>query len=96
MFCYDCVCSVVSANFYYSQDHISITVAELIAPDALKNVFGLASNELAVIKDPDFKLIKKHKDKLVFYYGMHDLWAPLDCLRKLRKAVPDVSCTNLF
>ena len=74
---------------------MSATIAELITPKSLNNVFGLASNEMAVIKDPDFKLIKKFKDKLVFYYGMHDLWAPLDCLRKLRKAVPGVS-TSYF
>ncbi|XP_063694888.1 lipid droplet-associated hydrolase-like [Bolinopsis microptera] len=73
------------------QDHMSATIAELITPKSLNNVFGLATNEMAVIKDPDFKLIKKFKDKLVFYYGMHDLWAPLDCLRKLRKAVPAVN-----
>lgn len=66
-------------------------ISELIEPNALSNVFGLAQSELSVIKEPDYKLIRKFKDKIVFYYGMHDLWAPLDCLRRLRQAVPGVS-----
>ena len=93
---YCSICRMLYKTISCFQDHMSLTIAELITPNALKNVFGLASNELAVIKEPDFKLIKKFKDKLVFYYGMHDLWAPLDCLRKLRKAVPAVSIMTLI
>ena len=75
------------------QDHESESITELIGANALRNVFGLAQNELDVIKDVDYKLIQKFEKKLVFYYGMFDLWAPLDCCRRLRKAVPGV---NIF
>ena len=71
------------------------SISELIEPNTLRNVFGLAQSELAIIKEPDYRLIKKFKDKIVFYYGMHDLWAPLDCLRRLRQAIPDVSQCEL-
>eukprot|EP00116_Pleurobrachia_bachei_P010259 sb/3470521/ len=73
-----------------TQDHMAFTIFELISPNSLNNVFGLARNELAVVREPNFELIQKHQESLVFYYGMFDLWAPLNCLRKLRKNVPEV------
>jgi len=73
------------------QDHITSAVCELIDPSSIDNIFSLAENELEVIKDMDYEIVKRFKDRLVFYYGMFDLWGPLEFYREMKKHVPGIN-----
>lgn len=67
----------------------------LIQPLCLRNVFGLAHDEMLKIVDLDKDVIAECKDKFKVYFGAEDGWAPLTYQDRLREAVPGIDSSTL-
>lgn len=63
----------------------------LIKPGVLRRVFFMAFEELDQVKERNNDAIIKHVDKIKFYYGETDGWAPGSYCDKLKKDIPKVN-----
>ncbi|XP_012153688.1 lipid droplet associated hydrolase sturkopf [Megachile rotundata] len=59
----------------------------------LRNVFKMANEEMEIVKERDDDIIAKYNDKLWFYYGNRDGWAPVTYYNDLKSAHPNINAT---
>lgn len=59
-------------------------------PDMVRNMVDLAHDELLHVTEVDTAAVKRHKDRLVLYYGSADDWCPVEFREELMKKIPGV------
>lgn len=64
---------------------------DLLKPGVLRRVFFMAFEEMDHVKDRNNNAIIKHLDKIKFYYGEADGWAPGSYCDKLKQDIPKVN-----
>ena len=52
-------------------------ILDLVHPSRVRNALHLAWHEILEIKELDLDAITRYKDRLWFYYGQNDAWAPV-------------------
>lgn len=75
---------------------VDVTV-RLVNPGVLARVFHLAADEMEKVVDLDEAALREFGDRLHFYYGVRDGWAPLSYCEDLRGKYPDLqveTCTQ--
>ncbi|XP_043261857.1 lipid droplet-associated hydrolase [Colletes gigas] len=66
-------------------------IQQLLNPRSLRNVIKMADEEMEIVKERDDELLSKHADKLWFYYGNCDGWAPVRHYENMKLAHPNVN-----
>lgn len=62
-----------------------------IRPSVLSKIIYMADDEMEIVKEPDYSLIEKNKDRLVFLYSTTDGWTPIEYYERLISKIPDVN-----
>jgi len=65
-------------------------IMDLVNPARVKNALHLAWHEILEIKELDVEAIERFKDRLWFFYGQKDAWAPVSFHKNLAECVPGV------
>ena len=63
--------------------------SELINTLVTRNIAHMANHELNVVREFDNTLLAEHNERVVFFYGRSDKWAPLEFAEKMRQRLPD-------
>ncbi|XP_020895474.1 lipid droplet-associated hydrolase [Exaiptasia diaphana] len=71
------------------QDDVVDTTLRLLSSEASSNSLEMARCEMAEVTELDEDVIASHLDKLIFYYGATDQWAPVSYYEDLKKKFPD-------
>ena len=61
----------------------------LVNPNCVANSLYLAKTEMAQVKDLDHDMVRRHKEKLMFYYGKSDHWCPIEYAEAMKASHPD-------
>lgn len=51
----------------------------------------MASDEMDKVKEPDYALIEKNKNRLTFLYSTTDGWTPIKYYERLIGTIPDIN-----
>ncbi|XP_053989792.1 lipid droplet-associated hydrolase [Hylaeus volcanicus] len=65
-------------------------IQQLLNPRNLKNVLRMADEEMKVVKERDDITLAKYADKLWFYYGNCDGWAPVKFYKDMKTVHPNM------
>ncbi|XP_078578781.1 lipid droplet-associated hydrolase-like [Branchiostoma floridae x Branchiostoma japonicum] len=60
----------------------------LFDPKVTNSSLFMASQELRQVHEPDLHCIAQHLDKLIFYYGAIDGWAPVSFYQRMKNSFP--------
>ncbi len=60
----------------------------LANPPTIRNVVYMANQEMQNVLDADYDLIHKYLDQLMFYYGNHDHWTPVEYYEEMKAKFP--------
>ncbi|XP_045116892.1 lipid droplet-associated hydrolase-like isoform X2 [Portunus trituberculatus] len=63
---------------------------ELLNPRVVQNMLWMARDELEKVVDLDVDVLRRHRDKVVLYYGASDAWCPVQYWEGVREQVPGV------
>ncbi|XP_013869173.1 lipid droplet-associated hydrolase isoform X2 [Austrofundulus limnaeus] len=61
---------------------------ELLSGDCAANAIYMGGQEMKKVVERDNKTIKKHLDKLIFYYGATDHWCPVSYFHDIKQDFP--------
>lgn len=61
-----------------------------IRPSVLSKIVYMADDEMERIKEPDYALIEKNKNRLTFLYSTTDGWTPITYYERLISRIPEV------
>ena len=81
---------IISVMAYSIPGKYNKATLQLLNPHSLKKVIKMAEEEMEVVKDRDDDIISKYGDKLWFYYGNCDGWAPVKYFNHLKFTHPSV------
>lgn len=62
-----------------------------LRPSVLSKIIYMADDEMETVKDPDYFVIEKNKDRLIFLYSTTDGWTPITYYERLISKIPDVN-----
>ena len=65
-------------------------VVKLIDANVVRHIFHLAQTEFPNVREADYETIVKYSEKLKFYYGCDDDWAPRQYYDELVAKVPNL------
>ncbi|XP_066275914.1 lipid droplet-associated hydrolase-like [Branchiostoma lanceolatum] len=60
----------------------------LFDPNVTNNSIFMGWQELSLVHEPDLQCIGQHLDKLIFYYGVTDGWAPVSFYQRMKNTFP--------
>ncbi|XP_019620231.1 PREDICTED: lipid droplet-associated hydrolase-like [Branchiostoma belcheri] len=60
----------------------------LFDPSVTNNSLFMASQEIIQVREPDLHCISQHLDRLIFYYGVNDGWAPVSFYQRMKNTFP--------
>lgn len=65
---------------------------ELADPLVFRNIAHMTKHELQEVRVFDHSLLipEQHKDRLVFFYGLDDKWAPIEFAERMRERMPEM------
>jgi pimeloyl-ACP methyl ester carboxylesterase len=61
----------------------------LVSSSVMRNVLGMAADEMKQVTDLDEELIKQHEDKLLFVYSTVDEWVPAEFMQDYQLRFPN-------
>lgn len=73
-----------------AHEHVIKASTELLNPKIIQNVLWMAYRELSEVYEPNIKVLEKHKDNVMLYYGANDGWCPLSYHKDLVEKVKEV------
>lgn len=65
----------------------------VLHPNVFSKVATMANYEMAQVRAPDYKFIRKNKSRLTFLYSTEDKWTPISYFEGLVSAVRGVDAT---
>ncbi|TDH72638.1 hypothetical protein CCR75_003891 [Bremia lactucae] len=68
---------------------LQLASLSLVDASVMRNVLGMAQNELEEVTELDNKLIKKFETKILFVYSTVDEWVPAEFVQKLQVLFPN-------
>ncbi|XP_061478673.1 lipid droplet-associated hydrolase [Rhineura floridana] len=72
----------------YDESSIATSI-DLINMDCVANIMYLASQEMRKVLERDSTTIRQHLKKLTFYYGVTDMWCPMQYYEEMKMEFPD-------
>lgn len=61
-----------------------------VRPTVLSKIIYMATDEMDKVKEPDYALIEKNKNRLTFFYSTTDGWTPITYYERLIGRVPGI------
>ncbi|KAI3653599.1 hypothetical protein MP228_001546 [Amoeboaphelidium protococcarum] len=80
--------SAVSRVIGTNDAESAIVASQMIDSDVCQNALYMAYTEMAQIQNLDERFYKEHIDKLIFYYGVDDRWAPVKHYQDMKARFP--------
>ncbi|KAJ3332603.1 Anaphase-promoting complex subunit 4 [Blyttiomyces sp. JEL0837] len=80
--------ALVSSITKQQDKDLMTTVDKLLHPGPVLHATTLGAWEMIGVKELDVEVIEKNLDKMVFYYGATDDWAPMSHVQEMKERFP--------